>query len=97
MVIRNLRCATVTSSDLESLALAYHAASTSWPGLSFPLSGRGDRGRPVAPERVGEASTDSPCVRLVLRSRMVRLEWILNSGNPSRHPVPERRRRGEVK
>ena len=54
-----------------------------------------DRGRPVAPGRVGEASTDSPCVRLVLRSwRMVRLEWILNSGNPSRHPVPERRRRG---
>ena len=44
--------------------------------------------------RVGEASTDSPCVRLVLRSRLVRLEWILNSGNPSRHPVPERRRRG---
>ena len=25
---------------------------------------------------------------------MVRLEWILNSGNPSRHPVTERRRRG---
>ena len=29
-----------------------------WPGLSFPVSGRGDRVRPAAPAVVGETSTD---------------------------------------
>ena len=31
----------------------------SWPGLSFPVSGRGDRVRPAAPAVVGEASNES--------------------------------------
>ena len=30
-----------------------------WPGLSFPVSGRGDRVRPATPAVVGEASTDT--------------------------------------
>ena len=39
----------------------YNAAVnlSSWPGLSFPVSGRGDRVSPVTPAVVGEASTDS--------------------------------------
>ena len=32
---------------------------SNWPGLSFPVSGRGDRVRPAMPAVVGEASTDS--------------------------------------
>ncbi len=31
-----------------------------WPGLSFPVSGRGDRVRPAMPAAVIEASTDQP-------------------------------------
>ncbi len=31
-----------------------------WPGLSFPVSGRGDRVRPAMPAAVVEASTDQP-------------------------------------
>ena len=31
----------------------------SWPGLSFPVSGRGDRVRPAMPAVVGEASNES--------------------------------------
>ena len=39
----------------------YNAAVNleNWPGLSFPVSGRGDRVRPAMPAVVGEASTDS--------------------------------------
>ena len=39
----------------------YNAAVnlSSWPGLSFPVSGRGDRVSPATPAVVGEASTDS--------------------------------------
>ena len=32
---------------------------SNWPGLSFPVSGRGDRVSPAMPAVVGEASTDS--------------------------------------
>ena len=32
---------------------------SNWPGLSFPVSGRGDRVRPATPAVVGEASMDS--------------------------------------
>ena len=31
---------------------------SNWPGLSFPVSGRGDRVSPATPAVVGEASTD---------------------------------------
>ena len=39
----------------------YNAAVNleNWPGLSFPVSGRGDCVRPAMPAVVGEASTDS--------------------------------------
>ena len=39
----------------------YNAAVnlSSWPGLSFPVSGRGDCVSPATPAVVGEASTDS--------------------------------------
>ena len=39
----------------------YNAAMnlSNWPGLSFPVSGRGDRVRPAMPAVVGEASTNS--------------------------------------
>ena len=39
----------------------YNAAMnlSNWPGLSFPVSGRGDCVRPAMPAVVGEASTDS--------------------------------------
>ena len=39
----------------------YNAAVNleNWPGLSFPVSGRGERVRPAMPAAVGEASTDS--------------------------------------
>ena len=39
----------------------YNAAVnlSNWPGLSFPVSGRGDRVRPATPAVVGEASSGS--------------------------------------
>ena len=44
---------------------------SNWPGLSFPVSGRGDRVSPAMPTVVGEASTATP-----VQSPIERLEQI---------------------
>ena len=41
-----------------------------WPGLSFPVSGRGDRVRPATPAMVGEASMD------LTRSPTAQASWL---------------------
>ena len=49
-----------------------------WPGLSFPVSGRGDRVRPAMPAVVGEASNE-PGETSTQRGS-IRFHQILNSG-----------------
>ena len=55
-----------------------------WPGLSFPVSGRGDRVRPAMPAVVSEASVDLALNSGLHQTWSIRFHHIQNSGGPER-------------
>ena len=66
---REWRCGGCGALNERDLNAAVNLSS--WPGLSFPVSGRGDCVRPAMPAVVGEASTATP-----VQSPIERLEQI---------------------